>query len=285
MAAVGANGLEVGYDVSGAGPPLVMLHSASSLGRVDFAAQLPVFSRGFRVYLPDARGHGRTRWDVSGGFDQEMLTDDLEAFVDALGIETFHLLGFSMGAMTALQFAVRRPERVRTLVVAAITPDREPRASVAKRAMDPVRLERDQPNWTAKLRSFHDEVQGRDAWRALLGAIAADVQIQPLLGPAELRRIEAPALIVAGDRDPFAPVDQVWDLSRHVADGRLMIVPDCGHEVPALKPRLFNEACEAFYRSTETSAVARARHGPSTAGLDADDAPVRTEFDHEEAAR
>ena len=43
------------------------------------------------------------------GFQYDWLVDDLAAFVDALGLETFHLLGFSMGAMTALQFAVRVP--------------------------------------------------------------------------------------------------------------------------------------------------------------------------------
>ena len=43
-----------------------------------------------------------------------MLVDDVLAFVDALGLDTFHLLGFSMGAMTALQFATRHPERLRT---------------------------------------------------------------------------------------------------------------------------------------------------------------------------
>lgn len=117
MPTIDANGLSVGYDVTGAGPPLVMLHSASSLGRADFAAQIPAFGRAFRVYLPDARGHGRTRWDVADGFSQEMLTDDALALVDALELESFHLLGFSMGAMTALQVAARIPDRIRTLVV------------------------------------------------------------------------------------------------------------------------------------------------------------------------
>ena len=114
MPTVRANGLEIGYDVQGAGPPIIMLHSASSLGAADFAAQLPSFTRAFRVYLPDARGHGRTAWNVTDGFGQELLTADVEAFADALGLDTFHLLGFSMGGMTALQFAARRPERVRT---------------------------------------------------------------------------------------------------------------------------------------------------------------------------
>ena len=82
----------------GAGPPLVALHGATSLGREDFAAQLPGMSKAFLVHLPDARGHGRTRWDAARRLRVRWLVDDLVAFVDALGLDSFHLLGFSMGA-------------------------------------------------------------------------------------------------------------------------------------------------------------------------------------------
>ena len=57
METVRANGLDVGYEVHGAGPPLIMLHGATSSGREDFAAQVPLFSKAFQVFLPDARGH------------------------------------------------------------------------------------------------------------------------------------------------------------------------------------------------------------------------------------
>ena len=136
MPTIRANGLDIGYDVRGAGPPLVVLHGATSLGAEDFAAQLPLLSKAFLVHLPDARGHGRTRWDAANGFTYDWLVDDLTAFVDTLGLDSFHLLGFSMGAMSALQFGARHPERLRTLVVVGITTQREPRASVGRRLMD-----------------------------------------------------------------------------------------------------------------------------------------------------
>ena len=121
MPSVTANGLDIGYEVHGAGPPLILLHGATSSGREDFAAQVPLFSKAFRVFLPDARGHATTRWDAANGWTFAELVDDVAAFADAIGLATFHLLGFSMGAMTALQFAVRWPERLRTLIVAGIT--------------------------------------------------------------------------------------------------------------------------------------------------------------------
>jgi pimeloyl-ACP methyl ester carboxylesterase len=255
---VDANGIRIGYEVQGAGPPLVMLHGAASAGREDWAAQVPLFAKSFRTYLPDARGHATTRWDARSGFSYALLADDLEAFADAVGLDTFHLVGFSMGAVTALIFATRRPERLRTLVVAGITTEREPRASIAKRLMDPDRRPAAGPLSEAALARRHDPVQGPGAWRALLTAIESDVAAQPLLTPKELRQVTVPTLVAVGDRDPFAPVDQAWNLMRQLPDGRLLVLPDCPHELMVRRPGLFNEACGAFYRSTEGVAKRRA---------------------------
>lgn len=265
MPQVRANGLDVGYEVEGAGPPLVLLHGASSCGRVDFGATLPLFRRAFRCFVPDARGHGTTRWDVADGFRYEWLVDDLAAFADALGLDTFHLLGFSMGAATALGFAVRRPERLRTLVLVGITPQREPRASVARRMFDPERIARHDPAWAAELDRRHDPVQGEGGWERLLPAIAAETASQELHGPAELRRVDAPVLVAVGDRDPFVPVDHAWGLRRQLPDARLLVAPDCGHEVMLRRPALFNEALAGFYRSTEAVAAERAKAGAAGA--------------------
>ena len=268
MPTLRANGLEIGYDVRGAGPPLIVLHGATSLGREDFAAQLPSMSKAFRVHLPDARGHGRTRWDPDGGFEYRWLVDDLTGFVDALGFESFHLLGFSMGGMTALQFGARFPERLRTLVVVGITTQREPRASVGRRLMDPARILAREPDFAATLARRHDAGQGAGAWQRLLPAIAADIATQPLLAPAQLHAIDCPAMIACGDRDPFVPAEHAAALARQLPAGRLFVAPDCGHEVMSRRPGLFNEALGGFYRSTEAIAKQRAERAERPSGAD-----------------
>lgn len=258
MPTIRANGLDIAYEVRGAGPPLVLLHGATSLGREDYAAQLPSMSKAFLVHLPDARGHGGTRWDAANGFRYDWLIDDLAGFVDGLGLESFHLVGFSMGAMTALMFGARMPERLRTLVVAGITTQREPRASVGRRLMDPTRILARDPDFAATLSRRHDAGQGAGAWQRLLPAIAADIAVQPLLSPAELHRIDCPALVACGDRDPFVPPEHAAALARQLPAGQLFVVPDCGHEVMSRRPALFNEAIGAFYRTTVAAARARA---------------------------
>ena len=258
MAQIRANGLDVGYEVVGEGPPLVLLHGASSGGRLDFGHQLARFRRDFTCYLPDARGHGGTRWDAADGYSYDWLVDDAVAFADALGLGAFHLTGLSMGGATALGLAARQPKRVLTLVVIGITPQREPRTSVARRLFDPDRIKRSEPDWAAVLDARHDPVQGEGGWERLLPVIAGAISEQDLLGPAELRRVDAPTLVIAGDRDPLVPVDHAWALKRQLPDARLLIVPDCPHEVTARKPGLVNEALASFYRSTEATAAARA---------------------------
>ena len=257
MPTVDANGLAIHYHSEGAGPPLVMLHGATSSGKEDFLAQLPAFKRAFRLYVPDARGHAETKWDARRGFSTEMLVADLAAFADALGLPTFHLLGFSMGAMTALQFAVRHPGRLRTLVLVGCDTQREPRTAVSRRLMDPARIDREDPPWAAELEHRHAR-QGAGAWRDLLAAVTADVATQPLLEPKELRRVACPTLVVVGDRDPFVPVFHAEQLYRQLPDSQLFVVPGCDHNVPALRPGLFAEACRLFYQRTERVAAERA---------------------------
>ena len=77
MPTIRANDLEIAYEEVGSGPPLVLLHGASTTGRATFAAQIPALAESFRLYLPDARGHGRTLWDAADGFEAEWLVDDL----------------------------------------------------------------------------------------------------------------------------------------------------------------------------------------------------------------
>lgn len=279
MATLRVNGIDVAYWAEGAGPPLVMLHGASSSAREDWAAQLPAFRKAFHVYLPDARGHAGTRWDVANGFSSELLVADLEAFVDALHLTTFHLVGFSLGAMTALTYATRHAARLRTLLIAGIDTEREPRTSVARHLMDPARIEREEPAWAAQLERRHGPVQGSGAWRGLMRALATDVATQPLLGPAELREVRVPTLMAYGDRDVFAPLPHVVDLYRQLPQARLLVAPACDHQVMVSRPALFNDAAAAFYRETEAEARARVagQPGPAASTIrSANRAPIPT---------
>jgi 3-oxoadipate enol-lactonase len=249
MPLVRANRLDISHTVEGSGPPLILLHGASSSALEDWAQQRPLFRQSFTLYLPDARGHAGTRHDASGGWSRDDLVEDLLAYANELGLETFHVAGFSMGAMTALTFATRFPERLRSAIVAGIDIETEPRRSIARRMMDPERIDRDEPGWAAELERRHGPVQGTGAWRSLLRAMAADVAGLPMLTPADLRQARLPILLAYGDRDVWAPLEHAVALRRQLPDARLFVAPDSTHVVLTRQPGLFNAAALGFWRS------------------------------------
>jgi pimeloyl-ACP methyl ester carboxylesterase len=251
MPTIQAHGLEMAYEAWGAGPPLIALHGATGSGSSQMAGLAASFQRSMRSLAPDARGHAGTRWDVSLGLRTTDLVDDVLAFADALGLDTFHLLGYSMGGMTALTLAAQHRARLRSLVLVSIAAEREPRLAVGRALLDPDRIARDDPAWANSLAARHDPIQGEGSWRRLLTAVVDDIASQSLLTPSQLRGIERPTMVVAGDRDPFVPVDRAWQLSRQVRDGRLLIVPGAGHDLLDPRHTLVRPAIAAFYASID----------------------------------
>lgn len=117
---VQANDLQVFYHQAGGGdgrtkPPLVLLHGYTDNG-LCWARVARDLQDEYDVYMPDARGHGRTQGDVHI-FSYEQLAADVVAFIQALGLERPFLFGHSMGAQTALIVAALAPDLVRAIVL------------------------------------------------------------------------------------------------------------------------------------------------------------------------
>src|SRR5215216_4553487 len=112
---VDAGGLRTYYEVEGAGEPLVLLHGGFCPIET-FGGLTPLLTEHYRVYLPERRAHGRTP-DVDGPITYELMAHDTIAFLDAVGLQSAHLVGWSDGALVALLVALRRPDLVRRLVM------------------------------------------------------------------------------------------------------------------------------------------------------------------------
>ncbi len=255
-ASVRANGLEVSYSTEGHGPPLLLLHGATSMGTHDWGAQRPLLRAEFRLYMPDARGHHRTLFDVDGGWSRDVLVDDALAFADALGLERFHVMGLSMGAGTAVRLASRYPQRVSSMIAISPVLDPEPAAHIASRRLDPEAIVRDEPVWVEELVQRHDTHQGPGHWQRLARAIRDDTQDLTAPSPQELRRIRLPVLLAYGDRDPWVPLAQAVRIKRQLPDASLLVVPECGHVVEVERPSVFNPAMMQFLRRVRSTEVA-----------------------------
>ena len=112
------NGLQMYYEIHGAGQPLVLLHGAMSAIGTSFGQLLPGLAQNRRVIAFELQGHGRTA-DIDRPLSYEALADDVAAALQQLGIEQADIGGYSMGADVALRVAIRHPEVVRKLVLAS----------------------------------------------------------------------------------------------------------------------------------------------------------------------
>jgi pimeloyl-ACP methyl ester carboxylesterase len=103
-------------------PDLVLLHGYTGHAR-SWDAFAEAMSDRYRVIALDQRGHGESGWAAADAYGIENMADDLTAFVAALGLQGFTLLGLSMGGMVAMEYAGRRPPELAAVVIVDIAPE------------------------------------------------------------------------------------------------------------------------------------------------------------------
>lgn len=243
--------------VDGRGPVLLLAHGFGGSAR-NFNPQVRALRDRVCVVRYDARGHGRSAAPRdAAAYSPEAFVDDLRAVLDATGAESAVVGGLSMGAATALRFALAEPARVRGLLLAAYpaAPD-DPAgfAAVALRFADAIEREGLE---AAGERFVWGPQAGLDAAAAALvrrgflehpphglahvlrGVLARQPTLDAL-APA-LGRLERPVLVVVGarDRGSRAPSER---LARLLPRARLVVVPEAGHVVNLQRPEAFNAA-------------------------------------------
>src|SRR5918995_91411 len=109
------NGLQMYYEIHGAGEPLVLLHGA--FGAIDlWGPILTTLAKHHQVIAVEFQGHGHTADIIDRPLDYAQLADDVAVLLDHLAIAQADVVGHSMGGTTSLQLAIRHPELVRKLI-------------------------------------------------------------------------------------------------------------------------------------------------------------------------
>ena len=217
------------YKEQGTGFPLILLHGNGEDGSY-FEHQMAPFAEHFRVIAVDTRGHGQTpRGDAP--FTIRQFAEDLLAFMDRLGIEKAHLLGFSDGGNIALVFALAHPERVEKLILDGANLD----ASGVKRSIQiPIEI----GYRIAKLFAKKKPEARKNA--EMLGLMVND----PNVRPEELARIQSPTLVVAGNKDMIRE-KHTRLIAQSIPGARLAILPG-DHFVANKNPEAFNDTVLRF---------------------------------------
>ena len=118
---VAINGMQVYYEVSGSGDPLIVLHGAY-MNIPSMGAIIPKLAETHKVYAIEFQGHGRTT-DIDRPLTYPAMADDVAAFMDSVGLAKADVFGYSMGAVVGLQMVIRHPQRVNRLVAASVAYD------------------------------------------------------------------------------------------------------------------------------------------------------------------
>jgi pimeloyl-ACP methyl ester carboxylesterase len=111
---VEVHGMQMYYETSGQGDPLVVLHGAY-MNIPSMGAIIPKLAETHTVYALEFQGHGRTT-DIDRPITYPNLASDVAVFMDEVGIPKADVFGYSMGAMTGLRLAIDHPEKVDQLV-------------------------------------------------------------------------------------------------------------------------------------------------------------------------
>jgi len=242
------DGVELHVQELGEGPPVVMLHGLL-VGNMTtwYWTAAPELAKSHRVILFDLRGHGLSSRSRSG-YDVLRMTRDLESLVEQRTNEPVALIGHSFGALVALSFALRRPDRVRKI-------------AVVEAPLPPSKLAELESFLCAKPDDMLDSLPpalrtlvargGRRAARFAdtLRFLAQDCTLLDDLRSAEdlpddaLASLRCPLLAVYGTHSSCRPVGA--RLARVVPGARLVEL-DGGHFLPLEAPRALSDVLTGF---------------------------------------
>ena len=243
------NGINLYYEIHGSGRPVVLLHGG--LGAIEmFGPNLPALARGHQVIAVDLQGHGRTA-DVDRPLSIQTMADDIAALLGALRIARPDVVGYSLGGGVAFQLAIRHPEAVGRLVLVSTPLRRDAFYADILRQQEQVGPQAAEMLRQTPMHEMYARLAPRPQdFPRLLGKLGEYMK-RDFDYTADVARIQATTLIVAGDADIFPPSHAVevfgllgggqrdagWDgagKGRH----RLAILPGVTHYTMGADPAL-----------------------------------------------
>ncbi|HTN96907.1 MAG TPA: alpha/beta hydrolase [Nordella sp.] len=253
-ARVEVNGMQMYYEVSGQGEPLVVLHGAY-MNIETMGAIIPKLARTHKVYALEFQGHGRTT-DIDRPITYPNLADDVAAFMDKVGIEKADVFGYSMGAAAGLQLAIRHPDKVNKLVAASVAYDAEGWQPDFKAFIPQMTVEMFTSMPFAE--DYRKLAANPDGFPALVKKLIA-LEHEPMAWGAEVKALKAPVLIIAGDADVATLEHAVamfrllggggmGDMGKPLPVSRLAVLPATSHTAVMGQTELLYALIEPFLK-------------------------------------
>ena len=217
------NGLQLYYEVRGSGRPLVLLHGGLMTIDLNFGPMLDPLAASRQVIAVESQGHGHTA-DTGRPMTIEALAGDVVALLDHLGIDRADLFGFSLGGLVTYAVALSTPARVGRLIVASADAHRPPGRESTPLGEDRMPTQAD----FQAMRDAYDAVAPDPAHFEEFAAKNAAMVHEFPGWTDELRSLQAPTLLVFGDRD-FSPLPDIVEMFELLPNAQLAVLPGTTH--------------------------------------------------------
>ena len=261
------------YDITGKGRPLVLIHGVWA-SHEWWRWLVPALARTYYVISPDVRGHGQSS-PLKSAYTVNGFAKDLDLLLRSIGIPEVVLVGWSMGGIISLEYALNYPSKVKALILIATRGHHNPklkrriifqylqaRLSLLMDFTAPRKYDRASGSFPAQKIWLEREVEkmlSPNASKEVKDWVMSDVRNNPRenyfqairsiwdWGAADrLKEIEAPTLIMVGDKDTRTPPRFSRLLHATIPNSRLVIVKDAGHCLPLERPERVNREIIEF---------------------------------------
>lgn len=268
MPHVRANGIQVNYEIHGAGEPLLLI-AGLGYGFWMWHKMIPGLAEHFQVIAFDNRGAGGTD-KPDGPYNVQMLAADTAGLLESLEIDSAMVMGHSMGGFIAQELVLSRPELVSKLVLAAtnfggpnhipVTP--EAMAVMMDRSGDPIELIKRgisvacapgfaeaQPEVVQELVDYRlsnpvPPTQYQAQVAVGLGLLEAENAFE-----TKLKQVQVSTLIMFGEHDKVVPPGNAELLAREIPHSTIKLLPDAGHMFPMETPKAAVDAVVQFLKA------------------------------------
>jgi 3-oxoadipate enol-lactonase len=264
-----ANGQTLYYEVHGDGEPLLLVQGLA-IDHFGWLAQVPEWSKHYKVVSFDNRDIGQSSY-AEGPYELTDMAQDTLALADGLGLDTFHLLGLSMGGAIAQHIALTAPERVRTLTLCVTWGGSgywgELYGELLGTAFSRLTPEEGADNFMLLVLS-EEFFQNREAVQAFRAAVLANPFPQRAEGFARqaaasgrhetrdrLGELQMPVHVIGAAHDRLVPVWKSEELARLMPDSKLTILDGAPHGVNWERAEDFNQTVLPFLAATPSEAI------------------------------
>lgn len=246
--------LDIHYLNGGQGDPLIIIHGGGDGARA-WVKNMEELAKDYAIYVPDLPGFGLSQ-PMDGDYYIPELVEFVDDFSYQLGLESFHLVGHSLGGGIALSYALKFPKKITKLVLVSSMCLGHEIALWVRFLASPALIRSigraviailKGVKWVADLILSPAEFAIPFSIASVyLGGSVSTLKEQTTVLAHRLSEIMAPTLVVWGAKDPILPVSHAYAAAQLIPDCQVKVFEDCGHSVYRQKIDEFSHLLKGF---------------------------------------